>query len=193
VRWLIVGLVVSAFVVWLPFAGTLLVAGAPPVNADAIVVLAGNTPNRLPHALELRAAGYAHRIVVSNENVHTHGLETTWLAIHQAGYSAADLPDSDLIVMDPPPESTIDEARRAADVLSARGLHSALVVTDAFHARRAALLFRAAFARKGLEVRSTPITDTYDLAHYWQHPVSARRVAEEYTKLAYYFVTGALF
>ena len=130
--------------------------------------------------------------MVSNERVHTHGLETTWLALHQAGLSAPEVPDSALIVLDePPPESTIDEARRDADLIQARGLHSALLVTDAFHSRRAALLFRAAFAHKGLTVRSVAVPDSLDLAHWWTHPLTARRVIEEWTKFAYYLFQGA--
>ena len=33
--------------------------------------------------------------------------------------------------------------------------------------------------------------DTLDLAHWWAHPLTARRVAEEWTKLACYLVQGA--
>jgi uncharacterized SAM-binding protein YcdF (DUF218 family) len=177
---------------WLPFAGTLLIDAEEPTTADAIVVLAGNAPDRLPHGVLLRAQGYSKLLIVSNERVHTHGLETTWLALHRAGVSAPEIPDADLVVIDdPPPESTIDEAHRAAELLSARGLHSALLVTDAFHSRRAGLLFRAAFAHKGLSVRSTPAADKFDLAHWWLHPLSARRIAEEWAKLALYFFEGA--
>jgi uncharacterized SAM-binding protein YcdF (DUF218 family) len=178
--------------VFFPFAGDALIFSQAPEPADAIVVLAGNAPDRLPWAETLRQAGYADLIVVSNEEVHTHNLETTWLALHEAGVSAPELPDSALLVLDdPPPESTVDEARRDADLLAARGAHSALLVTDAFHSRRAWLLFRAAFARKGMSVRSVPVADSYDLAHWWAHPVSARRVIEEYAKLLYYLPQGA--
>ncbi len=185
-------LLLLGLIAWLPFAGSLLIATEEPVAADAIVVLAGNAPDRLPHAEDLRAAGFANLVVVSNERVHTHGLETTWLALYQAGISAPNLPADAVVVLDdPPPESTIDEARRAADVLVSRGLHSALVVTDAFHSRRASLLFRAAFAHRGLTVRSTPAPDSLDLAHWWAHPLAARRVVEEWTKFLYYLVQGA--
>lgn len=177
---------------WLPFAGSLLIDSEVPVAADAIVVLAGNAPDRLPHAESLRAAGLSNLLIVSNERVHTHGLETTWLALYQAGISAPNLPAHAVIVLDdPPPESTIDEAHRAADILANRGLHSALLVTDAFHSRRASLLFHAAFARRGLTIRSTPVPDTVDLAHWWAHPLAARRTAEEWTKFLYYLVQGA--
>jgi len=114
------------------------------------------------------------------------------LALHEAGVSAPELPDSDLLVLDnPAPESTVDEARRAADLLAGRGFRSALLVTDAFHSRRALMLFRAAFAHRGLTVRSTPATDTLGLGQWWAHPVAARRVVEEWTKLALYLVEGA--
>jgi uncharacterized SAM-binding protein YcdF (DUF218 family) len=191
-RPVIIAIAALAVAVWFPFAGTLLINSEPPEAADAIVVLGGNAPDRLPYAEALRADGFSKLLVVSNERVKTHGLETTWLALHQAGVSAPEVPDSDLIVLDdPPPESTIDEARRAANILSGRGLHSALLVTDAFHSRRASMLFGAAFAHQGLTVRSTPVPDSFDLAHWWMHPLPARRVAEEWTKLASYFIQGA--
>jgi uncharacterized SAM-binding protein YcdF (DUF218 family) len=168
-----------------------LIDSESPAKADAIVVLAGNAPDRLPWAEQLRAQGYANLLVVSDEPVHTHGLETTWLELHRAGVSAPEIPDSALLVLNNPvPESTIDEARRDADLLAARGAHSALLVTEAFHSRRAALLFRAAFAHKGLSVRSVPVADSLDLAHWWTHPVSARRVLEEWAKLLYYLPQG---
>jgi uncharacterized SAM-binding protein YcdF (DUF218 family) len=189
---LIVAVVLIGVAMWFPFAGTLLIEAEPPASADAIVVLAGNAPDRLPRAEALRDQGYAGLLVVSDERVHTHGLETTWLALHQAGVSAPELPDSALLVVDdPPPDSTIDEARRDADLLQARGVHSVLLVTDAFHSRRAALLFRAAFGHKGMTVRSVPVADSLDLAHWWAHPLTARRVVEEWTKFAYYLVQGA--
>ncbi|MGI9145813.1 MAG: YdcF family protein [Chloroflexota bacterium] len=169
-----------------------MISADTPQPSDVIVVLAGNAPDRLLHAEELRAQDYAHVVLVSNERVHTHGLETTWLALHRAGIAAPELASEALIVLDdPPPESTIDEARRGADILASRHLHSALLVTDAFHSRRAGMLFRAAFARRGISVRSTPASDTLDLAHWWSHPAAARHVAEEWTKLAWYLVQGA--
>jgi uncharacterized SAM-binding protein YcdF (DUF218 family) len=188
----LIALLLVALALFAPFAGTLLIDAEPPQRADAIVVLAGNAPDRLPWAEQLRDQGFADVLIVSNERVHTHGLETTWLALHQAGVSAPDLPDSALVVVDdPPPESTIEEAARAAAIMQAHGLTSALLVTDAFHSRRAKWLFRAAFAHKGLVVHVVPVADALDLAHWWAHPLTARRVVEEWTKVVYYLIQGA--
>jgi uncharacterized SAM-binding protein YcdF (DUF218 family) len=191
-RLFLIAVALSALCLWLANAGNLLIDSETPIRADAIVVLAGNAPDRLPWAQQLRNQGFAELLIVSNEPVHTHGLETTWLALHAAGVSAPEIPDSALIVIDnPPPESTIDEAHRAADLMQSRGLHSALLVTEAFHSRRATLLFKAAFSRKGLTVRSVAVPDSFDLAHWWAHPLAARRVVEEWAKLLYYLPQGA--
>src|SRR5919206_79029 len=86
------------------------------------------------------------------------------------------------------------EPRRDAAILHARGLHRALLVTDAFHSRRASLLFAAQFRHLGLEVRSTPVLDSDpDIAHWWAHPTETRRVTEEWAKLLVYLVQGAYF
>jgi uncharacterized SAM-binding protein YcdF (DUF218 family) len=173
-------------------AGTLLIDREPLQPSDALIVLAGNAPDRLPYALQLREQGLADLVVVSNERIRTHGLDVSWLDVYQAGHSASELPASALAVLDPPPENTMDEARRAADVLQSRGLRTALLVTDPFHSRRAALLFRAEFGRRGLAVRSAPVMpDSLGLAQWWASPLAARRTTEEWTKLAAYFVQGA--
>jgi uncharacterized SAM-binding protein YcdF (DUF218 family) len=183
---------VVALLIWfVPNAGTLLIENEPAQSADAIVVLAGNSPERFAHALKLRGDGHARLLVVSNERLHTHGLDITWLELYRAGRAAPSLPESDLIVIDPPPDNTIHEAQRAAELLSERGLRSALLVTDAFHSRRSALLFRPIFARRGLKIHSTPAPDQLELAHWWSTPLAARRTAEEWTKLAAYFFQGA--
>ena len=182
--------VVGALLV--PQLGSWLVVDDGPAPADAIIVLAGNTPDRLPYAIQLLRAGYAPLIVVSNERVRTYGLETTWLALYRAGLAAPDLPPGRLLVLDdPPPDSTLDEARRAASLLADHGLHTALLVTDDFHSRRADLLFSAQFRRHGLSLRSTPVHTRVDLTHWWTQPIAARRVGEEWVKLVAYFVQGA--
>ena len=192
---LIVTVLLLGVAMWFPFAGTLLIDAEPPTRADAIVVLAGNAPDRLVHAQELFEAGYAPLLVVSDERLISYGLDVTWRTLFEAGLAAPRLPRGAVAIMsDPPPESTLDEARRAAALLQARGLRSAILVTDPFHSRRAELLFAAQFRRHGLSLQSSPAAgEDIDLSRWWQQPRAARQVVEEYAKLVAYFVQGAYF
>src|SRR5919206_4981310 len=70
---------------WLGALGDFLVARDELRQADAIVVLAGNSPYRVQHAAELYRAGWAPRVLISNELVLSHGVEVSWLALRQAG------------------------------------------------------------------------------------------------------------
>jgi uncharacterized SAM-binding protein YcdF (DUF218 family) len=188
---LAVALLVLSDSFWLPAIGEFLVVSDPLAPADAIVVLAGNAPARLPHAEELYRQGFAPLLIVSDEEVHSQTLDTTWSKLYAAGVAAPELPASALVILtDPPPESTLDEAERDAALLQARGLHSAILVTDPFHSRRAGLLFAAEFRRHGLAVRSSPNADQLDLPHWWQHRQSRRMVIDEYVKLLAYLLTG---
>lgn len=177
---------------WLPGVGTYLEVRDDVAPADVLVVLAGNAPERMRHALQLYREGYAPQLLVSNERVSTHGMETTWLALYRAGLSAAELPAEALIVLDDPiPESTLDEARRAAELLRERGLSSAILVTDTFHSRRSAMMFGAEFRRQGLRVVSSPADEgRLELDRWWEHPETALVVAEEYAKLLAYVPWG---
>lgn len=178
---------------WLPNSGTFLVLREPLERVDAIVVLAGNAPNRLRHGLRLYREGYAPHVVVSDENVRTHGMDLTWSDVYRAGLTAAELPQEALMVLrDPLPSSTLDEAERTALILRDRGWTSAILVTDPFHSRRAALMFRAEYARQGLRVISSPAeVDELNLDRWWGHPRTATNVLEEWTKLVSYLPTGA--
>jgi uncharacterized SAM-binding protein YcdF (DUF218 family) len=176
---------------WLPAIGEFLIVSEPLAPADAVIVLGGNAPARLPPAEDLYRQGLAPLLVVSDERVRSQTLDTTWSQLYAAGVVAPELPPSALMILtDPPPESTLDEAERDAALLQAHGLRSAILVTDPFHSRRAGLLFGAEFRRHGLSVRSSPNADQLDLPHWWQQPTTRRMVIEEYVKLMAYLVSG---
>src|SRR5258706_15654881 len=78
-------LAVAFHPVWLAAMGDFLVARDELQPADAIVVLAGNSPYRVQHAVELYKAGWAPKVVISNELVLSHGVEATWLDLRAAG------------------------------------------------------------------------------------------------------------
>lgn len=178
---------------WAPGVGLSLVARDPLAPADAIVVLAGNAPERLAEGEKLFDAGYAPLLIVSDEPVITFGMETTWYALFLDGIAVPSIPRDRVAPIDPLPTSTLDEARESAAIMEQRHLHSAIVVTDEFHSRRARLLFQAEYRRHGLHVISYPVEgQEAPLAAWWRDPIIAREVVEEYVKTAYYFLRGDL-
>src|SRR6266536_4591474 len=113
-RWLLLALVPTALVLhplWLGALGDFLVARDELRRADAIVVLAGNSPYRAEHAVELYRAGWAPRVLISNELVLSHGVEVSWLALRQAGLVHLDLPDEAVVPLERVAQSTYQEAQ----------------------------------------------------------------------------------
>lgn len=195
-RAILVGLALLALValsapLWLPGIGTFLEYREDPGTADVIVVLAGNAPERLRHAARLFQEGRAPWLLVSNERVRSFGMDTTWWDLYRAGYGDVRILQDRIIVLDNPlPESTLDEARRGAALIAERGFKRAILVTDAFHSRRAAMLFRGELRPRGIELRSSPARDVYGLDRWWQSPRAARLVFEEWAKLIVYLPQG---
>ena len=193
-RWLLLAFVPTALVLhplWLGALGDFLVARDELRRADAIVVLAGNSPYRAEHAVELYRAGWAPRVLISNELVLSHGVEVSWLALRQAGLVHLDLPDEAVMPLEQVAQSTYQEATESRDVMLERGWHSAILVTDPFHMRRALWAFRGVWKRAGLEVIASPAeTSKYSVANWWRDPNRATRVIQEYVKFPYYLLAG---
>jgi uncharacterized SAM-binding protein YcdF (DUF218 family) len=75
--------------------------------------------------------------------------------------------------------------------MRARGWHSAILVTDPFHMRRATMTFRQAFEPAGLTVVASPADGSkYGVDNWWTDRNAIMRVAQEYIKLGYYVATG---
>ena len=194
VRWLLLGLVLVAVVLhplWLAAAGDFLVARDDLRPADAVVVLAGNSPYRAAHAVELYQAGWAPRVLISNELVLSHGVELSWLDLERAGLVRLDLPPEAIVPMEQIAQSTHHEALESRDIMLQHGWHSAILVTDPFHMRRATWAFHGVWDAAGLEVIASPADDSkYTVANWWRDPNKATRVISEYVKYPYYLLAG---
>jgi uncharacterized SAM-binding protein YcdF (DUF218 family) len=176
---------------WLGASGDFLVARDDLQRSDALIVLAGNSPYRAAHAAELFRAGWAPRVIVSNEVVLSHGVELTWSQLLAAGLVTLDIPREAIIPLEQVAQSTHHEALQSRDLMLARGWRRAIVVTDPFHTRRAATAFRGVWDRAGLEVLVAPAESSkYSVANWWRDPNKATRVIQEYVKYPYYLLTG---
>lgn len=88
------------------------------------------------------------------------------------------------ILVDDRAESTLDNARGAAHLMAAHGLHSGVVLTSPYHTRRAAVVFSRVFGRQGLRLRMLAVDDGhFRVARWWTRPFERGLVLREYGKL----------
>jgi uncharacterized SAM-binding protein YcdF (DUF218 family) len=178
---------------WLTALGSFLVVREPLRQADAIVVLGGGGADRAAHATQLYQQGWAPVLVLSNEQIRTHGLVTTWEALWRRGLVVLPVPAEAVVPLPPHAKSTHDEALLSRDLMLARGWRRAILVTDPYHLRRSLLVFRAAWDPSGLEVIPNPAEPSdFDLSNWWRDPDQALLVQLEYQKLLYYLLAGRL-
>jgi uncharacterized SAM-binding protein YcdF (DUF218 family) len=158
-----------------------------PTASDAIVVISGDEQMaRFQEGVNLYDQGLGHYLVFSG-------------AAYDNGTSNADVMRA-LAVKRGVPERAIFEESQGGDtwgnavytrkVLEEHGLHSAILVTSPYHARRARLTFDAAYAGSGIQlaVHAAPDSQWRKLS-WWQQPETRRLTFTELQKLAYIFVT----
>ena len=142
-------------------------------GADAIVVLSGGKATRIPHALNLFADGYAPRLFLTDEkklNVRFVHLFSTNEEIAQAMIDELKLSVPIITVpsLKGGATSTFDEAYDLLKFSEKEGFRKLILVTDAFHTRRAYHAFQTVFA--GTEIRlemSAAQNDIYDETNWW--------------------------
>jgi len=177
-----------------------LVVDAPLARSDAIVVLSGSSTyvERAQKAAALFREGRSPKIILTNDN-----RQGGWSSVEQRNpffyeraiseLTHAGVPQSAIEVIPQPVYSTHDEAALLRSYSDTRGLHSLIVVTSAYHSRRALSTFRTAFATSsvaiGLEHPATG-QQTPPPSTWWLHPRGWMMVPTEYLKMVYYWVSA---
>lgn len=161
---------------------------------DAIVVLSGASAyvERARLAAELFAAGRAPKVILTND-----GEQGGWSSGEQRNPFFSELAAAELVRAGVPAakiefvtqtvSSTYDEASAVRDYAAARNLRSLLVVTSAYHSRRAAWTWRLVFGGSGVDLGiTTAPAEAPSPALWWLRASGWRAVAAEYPKLIYY-------
>ncbi len=179
-------------------AAKALVVRAELPHADALVVLAGSATyiERTQRAAQLFANGGAAKIVLTNDN-----LAGGWSAAQERNPLFVELAADELKRQGVPADkievvpgvvlSTYDEITRVREYSIAHGLKSILVVTSAYHSRRAwwtlRHVFRDSNVAVGLDVagpgQQSPWPSTW-----WWHKLGWQMVPVEYVKIVYYWL-----
>jgi uncharacterized SAM-binding protein YcdF (DUF218 family) len=177
-------------------AAKLLIVSAPLAHADAIAVMSGSAAfeERNTLAAQLYQQGRAPKIILTNDNQRSG-----WSSAEQRNpffYERAvtllrnsGVPAAAIEVVPQPISSTRDEAMLLRQYAESRGLKSLLVITSAYHSRRALWTLRRTFANSGIQIGLEGVPPGWQSpppATWWLHRRGWQMVAAEYVKMIYY-------
>jgi uncharacterized SAM-binding protein YcdF (DUF218 family) len=180
-----------AVIAWL--AARALIVSAPLTSADVIVVLSGSSAyvERTQKASELFREGRAPVVVLTDDL--TRG---GWSSAQQRNPFFVERARDELIKQGVPEEkieiagsatSTRDEVLLIKSYTLARGDRSVLVVTSAYHSRRALRTLRRLFDGTDVVVGLEPVPPKVSPAFWWLKPDGWRTVGVECVKVVYYW------
>ncbi len=186
---------------WVAFApclAKLLIVAKPLEKADAILVLGGSSTfvERTQKAAELCRAGVSDKILLTDD-----GNRGGWNKAEQTNLKFVELARRNLIAQGVPAEkieilpstvnATIDEAKLLADTAESKNLHKVLLVTSAYHTRRALWIFEKTAAHRSIEIGiASPLTgiETPPPPMWWTKSRGWQTVGGEYLKFVYYWM-----
>jgi uncharacterized SAM-binding protein YcdF (DUF218 family) len=172
-----------------------LVRSDPLAKADAVVVLAGGTPERELEAADLYRAGWAPRVVVTRQPekpaiqaLLARGVHAEWGFDRQLRYlRELGVPDSALAPLRTTVESTADEAVLVARWCRDNHVRRLIVVTSNFHTRRAGYIFSWAMKGQSVEILIRPAAMApFDPERWWHSRPSLLQGLMEWQKTLFY-------
>ncbi len=158
--------------VLMSYAKFFTVSNATP-GADAIVVLSGGKITRIPHALKLFEKGYAPEILLTNEkkkNIRFSHLFPTNKMIAQAMIDELGLSPPISIIQSQKggATSTFDEAYDLLKLSGKKKYRHLILVTDAFHSRRAYHAFQTVFDETEINLEmSSASNEIFNENNWW--------------------------
>ena len=189
-----------AVAVWALIAPTLanhLIVEKPFEHADAIIVLSGSAvyKERTRKAAVLFKQGVAPRIFITDD-----GDRAGWSQGERTNLPFVELEQRELIANGVMPDAitvlpgqvfgTDQEAKSLADEITARPINSVVIVTSAYHSRRALRTFEKILAGNNVEIGiiHAPIGEqTPNPNYWWLVPRGWQTVAWEYMKSVVYY------
>ena len=194
--------IVSCCILIWPFAAwagaKFLITESPLDKADAIVILGGSATykERAHEAARLLHQGRSQLILITNDNMrgpwssaeqrNLYYYERSFDELRNAGIAAQNIE----VVMQPV-ASTYEEAQVIRDYAQQHGLKAILIVTSAYHSRRALWVFSRVFRDTGIRiglVTARPGEESPPPATWWLSARGWRLVPTEYVKMVYYVI-----
>jgi uncharacterized SAM-binding protein YcdF (DUF218 family) len=159
-------------------AGHFWVVDDNPVASDAIVVLGDDNyqADRATRAAELMKAGWAPRVIASGRFLRPYA---SIAELEERDLTARGVPETAVVRFAQYGEDTRGEAAAVGQFIASKGWKRIIVVTSAYHTRRARYICERSFP-PGTTLRVVAARDTdFDPDSWWQHGRSVKIFAHE--------------
>lgn len=168
--------------------GHFLIANNAPTKADAILVLGGEGGNfhRSRQAISLYQAGFAPIVVFSGGSLASTGLSCSSAEMSANAATQLGLPEQAILIADKA-QSTYEEALNLRRLVQKHHWHTVIVVTDAFHTRRAGRTL-SMYIPDARILMVAPPDPIYSPDSWWRNEFSLIAVLTEVIKLGFYWV-----
>ena len=163
--------------------------------ADALVVLAGRPETRVWHAVQLYRAGYAPCIVLTEPRALNRAVDRLIANERQQALAVlgAAVPDAPVVFapsLRGGATSTYYEAHDLARLCHQRGWRHIIIVTDAYHTRRARYAFRKVLQPAGVRVDAAAAPNAvFDASNWWRTDRGLNAYVSEPFKCVAYLLT----
>lgn len=154
--------------------------------ADAIVAISGgNTPVRTAEAIKLYEDGWADVLIFSGAAADTTGPSNAEVMRREA--IKAGVPSGDIITEEMA-QTTKENAERTKALLVSKGIRRVILVTSAYHQRRASLEFKS-LVGEGIAIVNHPAPNDPDWpALWWLTPRGWWLAGGELVKISAFFL-----
>ena len=182
----------------LGWLGAQLVRSDQLVRADAIVVLAGGTPQREIEAADLYTAGWAPKVLMTKDDetpaydvLRKRGIHLeTQNQLKKRILLSLGVPESAVTILDDRiANSTITETELVRSWLVSNPAKRLIIVTSPYHTARARLIFIRSLRDTGIEILTHPAShERFDARNWWRDREQLRNGIVEWQKLMAYSV-----
>jgi len=138
-----------------------------------IVILPGNPESRIPKALELYAAGYGTRLLLTTERLRNSKIAQLYMTTEQEAQKIAKIFNVPAKFESVPSlkggaTSTFDEAYDLLAFCKKENLRHIIIVTDSYHTRRAFFAFKKVFKGSNIKVEvSAAHNEIFNEEDWW--------------------------
>jgi len=156
-------------------------------QADAIVAVSGgDTIARTREAIALYKKGWANKLIFSGAAQDKSGPSNAEVMRQEA--RNAGISDT-VIITEEYSETTKQNAEKTQSIFERNNIHSVILVTSAYHQRRAGLEFEKRSAN--VKVRNHPVAnDNQWSGWWWATPVGWYLAVSEFMKVMLFYVGG---